>query len=139
MNRALLIEFDPRTGKRAGGIGNKDPKLVCYGWQDLDSIPAREVRLVMDDRDLSQYEGKAGITVLNGEAEIQAAIDSIATDHYKITNETLLTEHIRQRGISLDDYAGWDEKDVLKDLLSKGLVGIRKREPTKVRDVIKNK
>jgi len=139
MIRALLIEFDSMTGKRAGGIDNKDPKLVCYGWQDLDSIPAREVRLVMDDRDLSQYEGKTGITVLNGEAEIQAAIDSIVSDHYKITNETLLTEHIRQRGISLDDYAGWAEKDILKDLLSKGLVGIRKREPTKVRDVIKNK
>lgn len=33
--RALLIEFDLKTGKRAGGINPKDPKLQCYGWQDL--------------------------------------------------------------------------------------------------------
>jgi len=47
--RALLIEFDLATGKRAGDINPKDPALPCYGWQNLEREPAIEIRLVEDE------------------------------------------------------------------------------------------
>lgn len=134
MKRALLIEFDLHTGKRAGGINNKDPNLLCHGWQDLDSEPAREIRLVMDNRDMNQYKGMPGVTVLNGVAAINQAIDDVMPIQYKVTSEVLLAEHIRQRGISLDDYAGKSEKEIIVDLFNKGLVGIRKRPINKIKE-----
>ena len=76
MKRALLIEFDLTTGKRAGDINPRDSKLQCYGWQNLDSSPAKEIRLIEDDRDISQYEGVKGVTVLTDEA-VDRAIKEI--------------------------------------------------------------
>ena len=133
MVRALLIEFDVNTGKRAGEINPKDPKLQCYGWQDLESVPAREVRVVEDDRDLSQYEGIAGITILSGEVEINQAIEAVVPERFFIQEQTLFQEDLRQRGISLaSDYSGWDTPAILKDLHTKGVVGIKKDLPLKI-------
>lgn len=132
MKRALLIEFDLNTGRRAGGISPHDPNLRCYGWQNLDSVPAREIRLVEDDRDLSQYEGVSGITILNGEVQINRAIDNVVPKTFNIQSETLFLEDLRQRAISLSDYTGWEQQAILKDLHKKGIVGIRKRPIMKV-------
>ncbi|GAI95288.1 unnamed protein product, partial [marine sediment metagenome] len=64
--KALLIEVDFSTGRRAGGIHTKNnPNLMCHGWQDLESIPGREIRLVMDG-DTKPYESIKGITILDG-------------------------------------------------------------------------
>ncbi len=62
--KALLIEFNVTTGQRPAGIEANDPKLQCYGWQNLEVNPCLEIRVIEDDRDISQYEGKQGITVL---------------------------------------------------------------------------
>lgn len=129
----LLIEFNVNTGRRAGEINPNDPKLQCYGWQDLESIPAREVRVIEDERDLKKYEGITGVTVLKGKAEIKAAISSICKPRYKIVSESLFSEHLKQKGIDLSEYEGQDEREVLKDLMeNKKIIGIRKylpREP----------
>ena len=126
MKKALLIEFDINTGERAGNISPRDPNLPCRSWQDLESKPAREIRLVEDNRNLSQYEGVEGIIILNGEAEINKAIEDITPEQYSIQDETLFLEHLRQKNINLDDYKDKDQQVILKTLHKKGIVGISK-------------
>jgi len=123
MVRGLLIEIkDWRTGERAGGIDPRDPNLKALGgplWQCLDHEPKGdwEVRAVLDDRDLSKYEGKIilddgseaynvadipadatimdvdGVIVLNSDAEINAVLDHIPDKIYTsgIDREKLIT------------------------------------------------
>lgn len=126
MKKALLIEFDVSTGKRAGGISPKDPALPCHGWQDLESEPAREIRLVEDDRDLSKYEGISGVTILNGEAKINQVITDIVPERYFVQDKELFLEHIRQRNINLDDYAEQSQQVILQNLYEKKIVCISK-------------
>lgn len=130
---ALLIEFDVNSGKRAGNINPRDPKLHCYGWQDLESIPAREVRVIDDARDLKQFENIPGITVLRGKGEIEAAISGICKPRYIVQNEILFREHLLQKNIKLSDYEGQDTADIMKDLYeNKKIIAIKKffpREP----------
>lgn len=124
---ALLIEFDAHTGIRAGRINPKDPKLQCHGWQDLESTPAKEIRVIKDDRELSQYEGIEGVTILQGRVEINQAISSICKPRYTVENEILFQEHLRQKSIKLSDYKGKSSREILKDLMeSKKIIGIRK-------------
>ncbi len=130
--KALLIEFNINTGERAGKISPRDEGLFCHGWQDIESVPAREIRLVKDDRDLGIYQGVSGVTILQNEAEINAAIDKVVTPRYKVGNEALMLEHLRQKHINLDDYAGWKNSDILEDLHNKGVTGIEVKLPMKV-------
>lgn len=128
MVKALLIEFDLNTGKRAGDISPKDPNLPCHGWQDLESDPAREVRLVEDDRDLSQYKEIPGVTILNGETQINQIIADIVPERYSVENEILFLEHLRQRNINLDDYTGQNLQEILRSLHEAGIIEIRKTQ-----------
>ena len=125
--RALLIEFDLRTGKRAGNISPQDENLPCHGWQDLESEPAREIRVIEDDRDLSQYEGVSGVTVLNGVAEINQAITATVPERHFIQDKDLFLEHLRQRNIKLDDYQGQNQQAILQSLSKKGISGVSKK------------
>lgn len=126
MKKALLIEFNLSTGKRAGDVSPRDRNLPCHDWQDLDSVPAREIRVIEDNRAISQYEGIAGITILNGETEINQAIINITPGRYHIENETIFLEHLRQRNIDLDSYKAQKPQVVLQSLFEKGISGIRK-------------
>lgn len=126
----LLIDFDVNTGVRAGGIDPRDPKLQCCGWQDLESTPAREVRVIKDKRDVKQYEGIAGVTLLKGKVKIKQAILNICKDRYTVDNEALFLEHVRQKKINLSDYEGLDSQDILRDLKeNKKIIGMRKQSP----------
>lgn len=137
--KALLIEFDLKTGERAGGISPHDPKLPCYGWQDLgsfddsgifrDKSPAIEIRLVMDDRDLSQYEGVPGVTILEGKEAINEAITANIPAQYAVKDTELLVAHLKERGISLDTLAGKSLAGQAKALFAQGLAGIVERKP----------
>lgn len=127
--RALLIEFDLKTGKRAGNINPKDPKLPCYGWQDLEREPAIEIRLVDDDRDLSSLEGVAGVTVLEGKDAINQAITANIPVKYAVKDKELLLAHLGKKGISLDTLAGKTLDKAAKELFDKGLAGIVERKP----------
>jgi len=112
MVRGLLVEIKNWiTGERAYGINPKDPNLIALGgtlWQSLDHEPKGdfEIRIVKDNRDLSQYNGKiilddgnevyhvsdippdaeiidvAGAVVLQDETEINLALDHIPDKIY---------------------------------------------------------
>lgn len=136
MEVALLIEFDLSTGRRPGGIDPRDPGLRCYGWQNLDTIPAKEIRLIVDGRDPKQYEGIEGIKILWGRDEINKAIQEHIPERYVIENPALFQLHLQQKGISLDQYAGKSTQEVLRELYGMGVLGIRKMAPKRVEEVI---
>ena len=107
MVRGLLIEIKNwLTGERAYSINVRDTKLPALGgspWQCLDHEPKGdwEVRVVLDDRDLSKYSGRIllddgsevyyvkdipsdaeiidveGVIVLNDETEINMVLDNL--------------------------------------------------------------
>ena len=134
--KALLIEWNPNTGERAGNINPRDPKLQCHGWQNMDVTPAIELRVVEDDRDLSQYNEVEGITVLNGKEEINAAIDDNFPSKISIEDELLYSEHIKEqigdKKIKITDLPDNREKR-LKELKEKyHIKGIKETEPQKV-------
>lgn len=95
-DRALLIEWIQHTGKRAGNVDPRDPQLQCYGWQNMDVEPAIELRVVEDNRDLSQYEGVKGVTILIGKEQINIAIDEYFPVKYSIEDNLLYEEHVKQ-------------------------------------------
>ena len=131
MVKGLLIEIkDWFTGERAYGINPRDPKLKALGgplWQSLDHEPKGdwEVRLVLDDRDLSQYEGKIilddgsevyhvtdipsdativdvdGVIVLNSKDEINAVVDHLPEKYRLAVPITDLNQIIQQYQLDL--------------------------------------
>lgn len=129
--KALLIEFDVNTGKRAGGIDPNDPKLQCYGWQNLEVTPQLEIRVIEDDRDVSQYQGINGVSILKNKTQINKSIDEVIPIRYGIADQVLFIEHLRQRKINLDDIPG-KRQEALKNLLEQGIKGIAERKPLKV-------
>lgn len=132
--KALLIEWDPSTGERAGNINPRDPKLHCNGWQNMDVNPAVELRLVNDGRDLSIYDSVDGVTVLTGTDDINAAITANFPSKIKIDDELIYSEHIKsKRGkINIDELPD-DREERLKVLKSvHGVKGIREIKPAMV-------
>ncbi len=133
--KALLIEFDLKTGKRAGGINPRDPGLVCHGWQNLDTDPAVEIRLITDNRDITKYEGIDGITVLNNDTEIDDAIDTYIPSNYSIVDQLFIIESMKENNISFSTLKNKDMKTILKELHGKGVAGIIERKPRKTKDI----
>ena len=128
--RALLIEFDVKTGARAGGISPKDKDLPCYGWQNLEVEPALEIRLVMDyRRSLEMYKGQKGITFLEGKDAINAAIQAHVPSQYIIQSETLMLEHMKEKGLKLKDFASKSMKEIAIMAFAEGLAGVIERKP----------
>lgn len=144
--KALLIAVNFRTGERAGGVcgycnGQKkrDPGLVCHGWQNMEA--GLELRLITDDRDVSQYEGVEGLTVLLDEAAINAAIDQHFTkpDEYSIKSDVLVAESIRAKSIDISDLTpDMGDQAIAKALYERGCLGIKRRSgtPVKARDAL---
>lgn len=134
--RALLIEWDQRTGKRAGDINPKDSNLRCNGWQNMDVFPAIELRLVEDDRDLSQYANVVGITVLLSSDEINKAIDINFPSKLVIEDELIYAEHFKSKvngkKINIDKLSD-DRTERLLELKNiHGVKGIKEIKPQKV-------
>ena len=129
--KALLVEFNGKTGKRAGNINPNDPKLQCYGWQDLEVHPPIEIRIIEDNRNVSQYEGIEGVTVLSNKTEINKAIDDYIPIRYGIENEVLFQEHLREKKVKLDKIEG-NTKDILRELFKQGIKGMLEHKPNKV-------
>ncbi len=126
--KALLIEFNIESGKRAGDLkikGNLD--LFCHrGWQELDTIPAREIREVKDGRDISQYETIDGITPLYTNEEIRQALEQYIDPRYKIDNESLFQMSIDSKGIDVNDIDVPSTQELLEELYDRGVKGIKK-------------
>ena len=133
--RALLIEWNPSTGERAGNINPRDPKLQCNGWQNMDVSPAVELRLVEDDRDLSVYDNMDGVTVLEGKGKINTVIDANFPVKISIEDELIYSEHLKEkvRDKNIDIGKLSDNRDErLRELKSNGIKGIREIKPQKV-------
>ena len=132
--KALLIEWNPNTGERAGNINPRDPKLHCNGWQNMDVEPAVELRLVNDDRDLSIYDSVAGVTVITGTDNINAAIVANFPPKLKIEDELIYTEHLKSKRGKIDIDSLPDDREsrlrVLKIL--HGVKGIKETKPVMV-------
>lgn len=134
--RALLIEWEQHTGKRAGGINPKDQNLRCNGWQNMDVEPALEIRLVEDDRDLSKYDTVNGVTVLIGKDAINNMIDAHIPSIISIQDELIYSEHVKEKikgnSIKIDDLP--DDRTERLKILKKthGVKGIIERKPPKV-------
>lgn len=133
--KALLIEWDGATGRRAGNIDMSDPKLQCYGWQNLVARPCLELRVIEDDRDVSPYKGIEGVTILEGDVSIDAAIDEHFPSMITIDNEKMFELHLAQRNIDLDKVAGETTEEALKNLKGMGIKGIRENKRAKLFDV----
>ena len=130
MKRALLIEWDRSTGKRAGGVNPRDPKLQCYGWQNTDVEPSIEIRLVEDDRDLSQYEGVKGVTILTGIEAINQAIDDNLGEQYRYskTDSDIFIMSCNQKNVDWSLHKNKKLENTLKDLFDQDVAGIKKQK-----------
>ena len=126
--RALLIEFDINTGARAGGINPRDTHLLCHGWQNLDSVPALEIRLIEDGRKIEQYQGVQGITILEGKEEINAAIEANIPTKYSIQSELLMIESLKEAGGKLKQFAGKNTNEIAEQAYKQGLAGVIKHK-----------
>jgi hypothetical protein len=133
--KALLIEWDPNTGKRAGNINPKDRYLQCNGWQNMETIPAIELRIIKDDRDISQFKNIKGITVLEGRDAINESIDTNFKIRYCIDDDVIYSEHLKNKlnKKEIDIEILPDEREErLKTLKKMGVKGIREIKPLKV-------
>ncbi len=127
--RGLLIEVDFNSGVRAGDIDPHDRKLQCYGWQNLESKPGLEIRVVEDNRDLAPYDSIPGVTILEGKEAINEAIKAHIPTRYSIQDMSLVLEHAKQKGLSLDQFVGKSMNDIAKEAIQAGLAGVIETKP----------
>jgi len=139
--KALLIEFNKNTGKRAGNVSPRDKNLFCFGHQNLESEPAREIRIIRDNRDLTKYKNMEGVTLLNNNKEIDDAIDEFIEinkpEQFVIVSDVIFKLHVEQRGIILDDIPGNTVGEILSELKKQGIKGLRstKKKIVKTKDI----
>lgn len=131
--RALLIKWDSRSGKRAGNINPKDPKLLCHGWQKIDEDHPEncwEIRLVEDNRDLSIYDGVVDVFVLNGVDEINQAMDDNLGNQYRYvkTDSDIFKMACEQNKVDFKILATQKTEANLKDFFNNGIAGIEKQK-----------
>lgn len=132
--RALLIEWSD-DGKRAGNINPKDPKLQCYGWQNMDVVPMIELRIVKDDRDLSYLEGVLGVTIIEGNKAINQAIDDNFPPRYYLQDKFMYQEHFKQKNatpeteIDIDTLPNKTQQRFEILMNTYGIKGLAKKDP----------
>lgn len=115
--RALLVEWDPNTGDRAGNINPRDKHLRCNGWQNMDITPSIELRLVEDDRDLSIYDDVDGVTILNGTDVINEVIVANFSSMMTVNDEMIYTEHIKSKRGKIDIDSLPDDRNARLEVL----------------------
>lgn len=123
--KALRIQVDFTSGRRAGGL---DPRRLRGhpSWQSTDL--GIEVRAIPEDT-AEQYVAIEGVTVLNNRDAIVAVLDEIADHRYRITNNELMLESVRQKGIDLSDIDNRDQADLARILFERGALGIAAPDP----------
>jgi len=126
---ALEIDVDFITGKRAGDIDPRDPNLICLPlWQNLEL--GKEMRLILDNRDLKQYEGIEGIVIHKGADAINKRVKELFKPRYSVQVSELFLVSIRQLGIDLKSVPkNTTVSEQLKFLSEQGVLGILKEEP----------
>jgi hypothetical protein len=136
---ALEIEVDFITGERAGKLSPRDPGLICLNlWQDLDA--GIEMRLMTDDRDVTQYEGIDGVTIHRGAKAINERVKELFKPRLSITNTDLFRESVRGswwgRGkINLTNIdANLDPDEQLRKCKEQGALGIKTQNPSTLKE-----
>lgn len=130
--KALLIEFNLETGKRPRNISPKDPGLRCLA-QNLESSPAKEIRIIEDGRDIRQYEGILGVTILNTAKEINEAVDREMPILYSVDNEQLFRVALEKMAPEeFRKFTGRPTQEILCECYKMGILGVRERRPPKV-------
>ncbi len=126
--KAIRVDVNYATGKRAGGVNPKDLNLVGHpSWQNIDK--GVEIRLVANGN-VAQYQNVAGVTVLEGEAAIDAAVDEIYETKYAVVNEALLSHSIVQKNIDLTGLSpDLTQEEMAKALYDMGALGVKKSAP----------
>lgn len=124
---ALEIAVDFMTGERAGGISPRDKGLFCLNlWQDIDA--GIEMRLILDDRNATQYENIDGVTIHKGATAINNRVSQLFKPRFFIANEKIFTESIKN--IDLKDIDSSLEPDEqLRKCKDKGVLGIKVQNP----------
>lgn len=127
---ALEIAVDFLTGERAGGIDPRKKGLICLSlWQDVDA--GIEMRLVIDDRDTTQYEDVDGITVHRGAKAINKRVSQLFKTRFSIVNADLFRESIKN--IDLGDIdPNLDPNEQLRICKDKKALGIKAQNPSTV-------
>ena len=130
MVKALLIDWEPTTGERAGGsLVDYKTGLRCHpAWQNDKT--GKEIRMVIDG-DVTRFEGVEGVKILLGSKEIDAALAQLETlaPAYVITHEALAVESIRQKGVDLTTIKHGDAANCAKCLFEAGVLGVSKHTP----------
>jgi len=135
--KALLISVNFTTGDRAGGIDPRDANLQSYGWQSPPNRPGPdvEIRVVEDDRDLSEYDDVDGVQVLRGVTEINDAIDKWVPPSYGIGDREDVREWARRNDVDLDEFPDATYERA-KALFESGADTVTKSKPPKIHDVV---
>lgn len=104
--KGLRVSVNFATGERAGGLDPRDRRTRCNPqWQGDD----HEIRVVLDESVLDDLDtSDAGVEILDDEAAVDRAVGELGDGDYAIQDTTLVVEHLRQRGKSLDDYVDQD-------------------------------
>lgn len=128
MIKALLINFNKKTGVRSGGVNPKNRNLPCGSlWQNMEK--GQEIRLVLNG-DTKPYENKTGVEILLGEEAIKQAVSNLRQPEevYTISNEAILNNSVA--GLNID-YTELPQtataQEELKFLYEKGARGIDKK------------
>lgn len=131
---AILIEWDPSTGRRAGNINPKNPGLRCNGWQNMDVTPAIELRIIESPRTPEDFKNIKGITLLHGAEEINKAIDNHFPSKFSIDDEVIYKANINKIAHKLDfDMLPNNHNDRLEYLINRhNIKGITVKPPEKV-------
>ena len=125
--KALRVQVDFQTGRRAGGINPKDRSLATHpSWQNPDM--GIEITLVRDGH-AERFQGMEGIEILDGREAIDAAVQAIQPEEqFSIKTEGLLVEYIRQASVDIRGLKGKSMNEVARDLFDRGCPGVVKRE-----------
>lgn len=134
----ILVEWDGRTGQRAGAVNPRDPNLPCRpDWQNMDVTPHLEIRILKNEKDLPKYQNTPGITILMGEEAINDALDEYFPPKLIISDEFLFQQHVKQKlqkgDLDLDKFSdGINMEGNLPYLKKQGIKGISEKGPEKL-------
>lgn len=140
--KALLLTVDFRnpTGERPGGLNLNDPEtqrnFVSYpSWQDTEG--GREIRLVVDGN-VERFRNVEGITVLEGEEAIDAALADFGGVQYTITSPDVMALSLREKGLTLDDVKATGAAESKASLWQRltGILGIAPKDLETAEDPI---
>jgi len=135
---ALVIEFDPVTGWRAGGIRIPEDtrKFFCLPlWQDVEK--GIEMRIILDPNvNPADFIGLPGIEVVEGKEAINAKARELFQPRYSVYDRILFRislQDLLEKGIvTLKELSELTWQEQLAFLHKKGCLGIRKVEPYQI-------